>query len=192
MRMDGKSYPVSGRCPVVSIIPKSFLFILITFLNTAGFGQSSYQALTKIDNIVHQIDSLSIKSQYTFYLNKMDKKFDGVKETWNYTMRDGKVIVFQIRYVQDSTEFIEVYYLNKGFLIYSEEYETLYYSSTGVDEIIWGGIYYFVSNTLKQRVTLGDKKMKDEYWNPETETLMRFHRRFIELQENIPLTAKRY
>jgi hypothetical protein len=192
MRAQRKSCLVSGRCSVVSKLANPFATLLIIFFSATGFSQSTYQALTKIDNIVHQIDSLSIKSQYTFYLNKMDKKFDGVKETWHYTMRDGKVIVFQIRYVQDSTEFTEIYYLNKGFLIYSEEYETLYYRSTGIDEIKWGGIYYFVSNNLKQRVTLGEKKIRDEYWNPETETLTRFHRRFTELQENIPLTAKRY
>ncbi|HET9276620.1 MAG TPA: hypothetical protein VFN95_00490, partial [Flavitalea sp.] len=117
------------------------------------------------------------------------KKFDGVKETWHYTMRDGKVIVFQIRYVVDSIEYTEIYYLNKGDLICSEEYETVYYRNTGDEDIKWGGIYYFVSNNLKQRVTLGHKKSRS-FWNPESETLSRFQRRFSELRENIPLTAK--
>ena len=104
-------------------------------------------------------------------------------------MRDGKVIVFQIRYVVDSMEYSEIYYLNKGDLIYSEEYETIYYTNKGDDEIKWGGIYYFVSNNLKQRVTLGRKRSRS-FWNPESETLSRFQRRLSELKENIPLTAK--
>lgn len=142
--------------------------------------------------MVHQIDSLANKTQITFYLNKIDKKFNGVKETWNYTMRDGKVVVFQVRYILDSTEFSEVYYLNKGQLMYTEEYETIYYNSTGDDEIKWGGIYYFVSNSLRQGVTLGEKKRKHNSWNPEAETLIRFQKRFFELQENLPLTARNY
>jgi len=153
-------------------------------------GQSNYQVLSKIDFTVQQTDSLANKSQRTFYLNKMDKKFDGIKETWHYTLRDGKIIVFQVRYVVDSLEYTEVYYLSKGDLIYSEEYETIYYKATGEDDIKWGGIYYFVSNNLKQRVTLGNKKSKHDRWNPETETLIRFQRRLSELKQHIPLTAR--
>ena len=145
------------------------------------FSQSNYQILAKIDDKVQQADSLSTKSQRTFYLNKIDKKFDGVKETWNYTMHEGKVTVFQVRYVIDSIEFTEIYYVDKGRLIYSEEYETIYYNSSGDDEIKWGGIYYFVSNNLKQRVTLGSKRSKYLHWNAESETLSRFERRFSEL-----------
>lgn len=180
------------HCKQYQRIVKLFVFILSLFSCSIGFTQTNYQVLTRIDNLVHQIDSLANKTQTTFYLNKIDKKFNGVKETWHYTMRDGKVAVFQVRYILDSTEFIEVYYLNRGQLIYTEEYETIYYSSTGDDEIKWGGIYYFVSNSLKQGVTLGDKKRKYEYWNPETETLVRFQKRFSELQENIPLTARTF
>lgn len=163
--------------------------VLVWLAGYSSFSQSNYQVLTRIDNFVELADSLSNKSQRTFYLNKIDKNYDGIKETWHYTMRDGKVIVFQVRYVLDSTEYSEIYYLNKGSLVYSEEYETIYYKSTGDDEIKWGGIYYFVSNNLKQRVTLGKRQSKYFSWNPESETLSRFERRYSELQENIPLTA---
>jgi lipopolysaccharide export LptBFGC system permease protein LptF len=190
MRVKGAISPVSGRCLHVSTMFKIFLTIISVFISPYIFSQSNYQVLSKIDNIVQQTDSLSNKSQRTFYLNKIDKKYNGVKETWHYTMRDGKVVVFQIRYVLDSTEFTEIYYINKGDLIYSEEYETMYYTVTGDDEIKWGGIYYFVGNNLKQRVTLGNKKSKYFQWNPESETLSRFERRFSELQQNIPLTSK--
>ena len=189
MRVEGAFSPDSGRVLHVSSLRKAFVTIVSIFITISAFSQSNYQALARIDNIVQQIDSLANKSQTTFYLNKIDKKFDGVKETWHYTMRDGKVIVFQIRYVVDSIEYTEIYYLNKGDLICSEEYETVYYRNTGDEEIKWGGIYYFVSNNLKQRVTLGHKKSRS-FWNPESETLSRFQRRFSELRENIPLTAK--
>ena len=189
MRVKDALSPDSGRCLHVSGGLKIFLTIVTVFISIVVSGQSNYQLLSRIDNIVQQTDSLSNKSQRTFYLNKIDKKFDGVKETWHYTMRDGKVIVFQIRYVVDSIEYSEIYYLNKGDLIYSEEYETIYYTNKGDDEIKWGGIYYFVSNNLKQRVTLGRKRSRS-FWNPESETLSRFQRRLSELKENIPLTAK--
>ena len=189
MRVNGIVPPVIGDRFHVSNMIKGFITVISLFFFTSVRSQSNYQALAKIDNIVQQIDSLSDKSQRTFYLNKIDKKFNGVKETWHYTLRDGKVIVFQIRYVVDSIEYSEIYYLNKGDLIYSEEYETVYYSNTSNDEIKWGGIYYFVSNNLKQRVTLGKTKSRS-FWNPESETLSRFQRRFSELQDNIALTAK--
>jgi hypothetical protein len=189
MRVKGAVSPNFGRCLDVSSGLKVFITIVSVLISISASSQSNYYTLSRIDNLVQQIDSLSNKSQRTFYLNKIDKKFDGVKETWHYTLRDGKVIVFQVRYVLDSVEYTEIYYLNKGDLMYSEEYETIYYRNTGDDEIKWGGIYYFVSNNLKQRVTLGHKKSRS-FWNPESETLSRFQRRFSELQQNIPLTAK--
>lgn len=192
MRSKEALIPASGKCSDARRLVKLLALIVAAFIltNSSGYGQSNYQALTKIDNLVQQIDSLSHKTQITFYLNKIRNKFDGVKETWHYTMRDGKVVVFQVRYILDSTEFTEVYYLNRGALMYFEEYETVYYSSSGDDEIKWGGIYYFVSNSLKQGVTLGDRTRKFRMWNAEVETLTRFQRRFSELQENIALTAK--
>jgi len=189
MRVKKTIFLLPVTTPYASWILKSLIFILSIFNCTVSFSQSNYQVLSKIDFIVQSTDSLANKSQRTFYLNKINKKFDGIKETWHYTLRDGKVIVFQIRFVIDSTEFTEIYYLNKNDLIYSEEYETLYFTS-GEDEIKWGGIYYFVSNNLKQRVTLGQKKSKYQHWNAESETLIRFQRRFNELQENIPLTSR--
>ena len=165
--------------------------IVALTISQSAFNQSRYDWRANIDQVIHETDSLSLQSQRTFYLNKIDKNYDGIKETWHYTMRDGKVIVFQVRYLLDSVEYSEIYYLNKGSLVYSEEYETVYYRGTGDDEIKWGGIYYFVSNNLRQRTTLGKKKSKYFAWNPESETLTRFERRYSELRENIPLTAGR-
>jgi hypothetical protein len=192
MRVTETFLPACGRCGDVSHLIKLITFITVLLFPSSSYCQSNYQVLTRIDNLVEEIDSVANKSQITFYLNKISKKFDGVKETWHYTLRDGKVLVFQVRYVIDSLEFTEVYYLNKGNLIYSEEYETIFYTAGNDDEIKWGGIYYFVSNSLRQRVTLGDRRKKYDSWNPETETLTRFQRRFSELQENIPLTARNY
>lgn len=169
---------------------RSFFVTICFFSWSICVGQSNYQVLARIDDIVQETDKIANKSQKTFYLNKIDKKYDGIKETWNYTMQDGKIAVFQVRYVKDSIEFTEIYYLNKGQLIYSEEYETVYFTASGDDEIKWGGIYYFVSNNLRQRVTLGKKNPPYLHWNIEAETLARFQRRFSELRENLPLTAK--
>jgi hypothetical protein len=182
-RNRGKRWQI--KCTLIVIF-----FTVIMLVGTAGFSQSNYHLLSRIDNIVQQADSLANKSQKTFYLNKIHNVFDGVKETWNYTMVNGRVIVFQVRYVLDSIEYIEIYYLNKGTLVYSEEYETVYYTSTGDDEIKWGGIYYFVSNVVKQGVTLGDKRRRNQFWNNGHDTFARFQRRFSELQQNIPLTAR--
>lgn len=188
--LKGMTKPAIGSCLDVSI--GKFLAVALALLSFASvFPQSNYQVLERIDHIVQQTDSLSNRSQRTFYLNKIDKQFDGVKETWNYTLRDGRVIVFQVRYIVDSVEFMEVYYLDRGQLIYSEEYETVFYGASGDDDIKWGGIYYFVSNNLKQRVTLGHKRTRYYNWNIEAETLSRFQRRYAELRENIPLTAKK-
>ena len=118
MRGNGALSPNYGRCLQVSSGLQLYLTILCILLSISVFSQSNYQVLSRIDNIVEQTDSLSNKSQKTFYLNKIDKKFNGVKETWHYTIRDGKVIVFQVRYVVDSIEYSEIYYLNKGDLIY--------------------------------------------------------------------------
>lgn len=181
--------PTPGRSLHVSVEKFCIAFIALLIATNVN-GQSNYQHLERIDYIVQQTDSLANKLQRTFYLNKIDKRFDGVKETWNYTLRDGKVAVFQVRYVIDSVEYMEVYYLDRGQLILSEEYETVYYNATGADDIKWGGIYYFVSNNLRQRVTLGRKRPAYLHWNIEAETLSRFRKRYSELRENIPLTAK--
>src|SRR5687768_138059 len=109
MRVKVALSPSSGRCLHVSSRLKIFLTIIPVFISIVVSVQSNYQLLDRIDNIVEQTDSLSNKSQRTFYLNKIDRKFDGVKETWHYTMRDGKVIVFQVRYVIDSIEYTEIY-----------------------------------------------------------------------------------
>ena len=189
-RESGKR-PLARKSPVLKpiIIPLFFLvsFIPLSTQSQYNYRQYDYKVLAAIDDLVQEIDSLSLRSQKTFHLNKVDKGFNGVKETWHYTMRDGKVAVFQVRYVIDSTEFTEVYYIDKGTLIYSEEYETMYYQSTGDDEIKWGGIYYFVRSGLRQRTTLGDKKIRRHNWNPEMETLARFERRFLELKENMTM-----
>lgn len=188
MNLRGKVYHRLYSFPALLI--RCFLLLISLSFYVMTFGQGNYQVLARIDDIVQETDKIADKSQKTFYLNKIDNKYYGIKETWNYTLQDGKIAVFQVRYVKDSVEFIEIYYLNKGQLIYSEEYETVYFTASGDDEIKWGGIYYFVSNSLKQRVTLGKKSSGALHWNVEAETLSRFQRRFSELRENIPLTAK--
>src|SRR4249919_2161653 len=83
---------------------------------------------SRIDEKVKWADSLSLRSQKIFYLNKFLKDNRPVKETWYYTLVDGKIIIFEVKYVADSIEYSEIYYLDNGRLICMEEYEVPYLS----------------------------------------------------------------
>jgi hypothetical protein len=139
---------------------------------------------TDIDKTVQQIDSLSLKSQRTFYVDNLLGHNRWVKETWYYTVSNGKVVIFQVRYLIDSTEYTEIYYMHKDRLICMEEYETSYLTLYD-DEIQRGAIFYFVSNTLRQFVTLGAGTPFDDRTDMEYESLTKFHQRYEILQKNI-------
>jgi hypothetical protein len=78
-----------------------------------------------------------------------------------------------------------VYYLNRGNLICSEEYEKINYSYLE-DELRWGGIYYYESSTPKHVVTLGRKNM-NRFISPEALALNRFGKRYSELKRHLPM-----
>ena len=160
------------------------IYILFFSLSLAGFGQRNFRSTYNIDLAVQQTDSLFNKSQKIFYLSKPFHKDRWIKETWYYTIKDDKVNVFQVQYVVDSTEFTETYYLNNDRLIYSEEFETVYYSDYE-DEMTWGRICYFINRELRQLKTCGRKKIKYPEWDAATETLTRFDERFAELKKNL-------
>jgi hypothetical protein len=184
MSVAGMIYPESGKCVEIKRKIKFPLCILFFFLSLAAFGQSNFRSTYNIDLAVQQTDSLFNKSQKIFYLNKPFPKDMLIKETWYYTIKDGKVNVFQVQYIIDSTEFIETYYLNNDRLIYSEEFETVYYSDYE-DEMTYGRICYFINRELRQVKTLGRKKVKYQEWGTATETLTRFDERFAELKMNL-------
>lgn len=137
-------------------------------------------------NYVEKTDSLIDKSQKTFYLEKFLKDNYIYKETWRYSLNGGRIVFFQVDYILDSTEFTEVYYLNKGRLICSEEYEKINYSYLE-DELKWGGIYYFQSSIPKHVVTVGRKDFNRRNMNPELVVLNRFEKRYSELKRHIPM-----
>src|SRR5688572_7799031 len=100
-----------GKFTTTSRTLKLYLFLISFFICTLSFSQSNYSQMSQIDFIVQETDSLAVKSQKTFHLNKFIHTDRPYKETWHYTERKGKVAVFQIRYMLDLTEYIEVYYL---------------------------------------------------------------------------------
>src|SRR5689334_21719457 len=91
------------------------LFALLTCCQLA-FSQYRHDWRTDADKIIERCDSLSLKSQQTFIVRNVirtDRSFKNdidVRETWHYTMHKGKVIIFDVRYLVDSTEYIENYY----------------------------------------------------------------------------------
>ena len=91
----------------------------------------------------------------------------------------------------DSTEFTEVYYLNRGHLVCSEEYEKVNYSLRE-DELKWGGIYYFESSVPKHVVTLGKRRFNRSYNNPGIDALTRFGARYSELKRHLPMLPAGY
>jgi hypothetical protein len=154
-------------------------------------GQSRMDWKSHIDFLVEQTDSLSMKSQKTFYLPKIvrvDRTFKNdqtIKETWNYTVSEGKVVIFQIRYVIDHREYTEIYYLNNERLICMENYETPYLA-TYVDEVRKGEIFFLVDNNVKQYIKFGNTRSEHSpYWNAEIACLSKFQERFTELRRNI-------
>src|SRR5688572_30071487 len=100
--------------------------VLILFLSTLLNSAFTQRSLVELRSIVEEADSLSTKSQKIFYLYKIGPKNSSQKETWHYTMKNGRPVMFEVRYYKDSTEVTEVYYLKNRQLICSEEYETMY------------------------------------------------------------------
>ncbi len=169
--------------------PRWLLFLLIFSTRFESYSQHGNDWRTNIDILVERSDSLSLRSQKTFHLSRIlrnDKSFrndDVINETWHYTLNQGKVIIFQIRYVVDSSEFTESYYLNNGRVICMEQYESEYYSYD--DNIIWGKVFFFVNNTLKLHVTVGKNKKGDRNSDPQYDSLQLFAKRYSQLQENL-------
>lgn len=164
------------------VICSIFLFLV----PIASFSQASSSVLTELYDYVERTDSQLDKAQKTFYLEKFLANDHNYKEAWRYLMNGDRIVYFEVVYAIDSTEFTEVYYLNRGNLVCSEEYETLNYSQLE-DELKWGGIFYFHSAIPRHVVTLGKRDMKNRFTNPETLALTRFEKRFSELKRHLPM-----
>src|SRR5690242_12815307 len=109
----------------------------------------------RLDARIDEIDSLSLKSQTTFYSTKYITADEPYKETWHYTMKDGKVVFIEIRYVIEHREFTETYYLDRNRMICMEVYE-MPFLAYYVDQIKRGQMAFFVGNTLKLNVVFGN------------------------------------
>jgi len=176
--------PIRSRWYPTRRIIQVYLVGISLFFSMGAFSQSRYDWRMNIDQIIHQTDSLSLKSQRTFYLNKILRKDEPLKETWYYTVHNGNIIVFEVRYRVDSLEFTETYYLNRGRLICMELYETAFLSYYE-DEIKHGEVFFFEHDMLVQYVTVGNGSMANAIRDPQYEPLRRFYKRYIELQKNI-------
>lgn len=144
---------------------------------------------TQIDEKVQKADSLSLKSQKVFYLNKFLKDNRPVKETWYYTLHDGKLLIFEVKYVADSIEYSEIYYLDNSRLICMEEYEVPYLS-VYADQVKRGAAMFFDNENLRQYVVTGRMKPNSQ-WSRSYESLHRFEERFTELKKTIQYEPRR-
>jgi len=161
-----------------------FLSIVALIIYSGAFTQNRYDWRVNIDQVIHETDSLSLKSQRTFYLNKILRKDEPLKETWYYTVHNNNIIVFEVRYRIDSLEYTETYYMNRGRLICMELYETDFLSYYE-DEIRHGEVFFFDHDMLIQYVTVGNGLVDMSFRDPQYEPLRRFYKRYIELQKNI-------
>jgi len=167
--------------------------ILITFFIIPYFlfSQSNTARIRDLYRYVEQTDSLADRSTKNFYLEKFLKDGYNYRETWRYLSNGTRIIFFQVDYILDSTEFTEVYYLNRGNLVCSEEYEKVNYSMRE-DALRWGGIYYFESSVPKHVVTIGRRKFNRPDMNPGIDALTRFDKRFTELKKHLPMLPREY
>jgi len=163
-------------------------FLLFSYFSVA---QSGYNKLIGIDRYVSEADSLSFRSQTSFRLTKFLKDDLSYLEHWHYSEERGRIVIFQISYIIDSIEFSEVYYVDRGKLVCSEEYEKINHSFFE-DELRWGGIYYFNGSTPLKMVSLGKRTggvrrqgMTGE--DPAGEALDRFKKRYNELLKHVPM-----
>lgn len=161
----------------------SLIFFCAPFISRS---QVNSNRLSDLYHFVEMTDSLVDKSEKTFYLEKFLKDDFNYREKWSYIMIGGKVNFFQVDYLLDSTEYTEVYYLQRGNLVCFEEYEKVNYTYTE-DELKWGGIYYFQGSFPKHVVTLGRKDFSNRRVNPETVVFIRFEKRYSELKRHLPM-----
>ena len=172
---------------------KLLILPCLVFSTLTVCSQSRYDWKSQIDYLVEQTDSLSMKSQKTFYLPKIvrvDRSFKNdleVKETWNYTLNRGRVIIFQVRYVVEHREYTEIYYVNHDQLICMENYEAPYLASY-VDQVRKGEIFFLVDNTVRQYTKFGNKKTNEPepLWGAEYDCLTKFQKRYSELKKYMP------
>jgi len=158
---------------------KLLLSVVTIIIHHALPGQTTAYAFTKekIDSIVSKTDSVVSLKHKVFNLKKQYKG-KVYTEKWSY-LRDAKhLLFFRINYTIDSTDYEEVYYLDKGALVFASEKEVMRFPSMDpVDSIGWSGFFYFSEHKLLFQSTLGHGKSEMDNWNPEKEVRVRFSKR---------------
>jgi hypothetical protein len=167
------------------LLPYQIFLFLIFLAPLCVVAQNEHNWRTVTDALMSEADSLALKSQVTFHLEKLLKADQSYKETWHYTEKKGKVIFFQIHYMIESTEFTESYYLNSdGKLICMEQVQAPF-AHTYVDEVIRGERFFLVENAIKEHVTFGKQKFDTKNFpDASIDCLTRFDKRLEELVKN--------
>lgn len=143
---------------------------------------------SRIDELVHKADSLSLVSQQTFHINKFLSDDRPIRETWHYTVSEGRVVIFEIHYFVDTIEYLEVYYLDRDQVVCTEQY-VIEYPEQQDDRIRWGAVGFFQGPSVKQFVTMG--AVPDEYSRLSSYDLWsRFKSRYRELTAQRTLQEK--
>lgn len=170
--------------PRTGWLPVAFILLLLLKSQT---GKSQYDWRSYIDTRIQFTDSLALKTQRAFFLTKYLRNNDSYKENWYYTKQGDRIIVFEIRYMLDSVEYNEIYYLDQEQPICVERYETIY-SPNYEDDLKRGEVLLFRYRQLKQYVTVG---MEDQYFqrwsDPAYTGLQRFATRYTELKRHLPI-----
>ena len=164
-----------------------FVILSVSLYPGVTIAQHNPGRLTQLYRYVEETDSLISRSQKTFYLEKFLKDDHNYRETWRYSINGDKVVFFQVDYIIDSTEFTEVYYLKRGNLVCSEEYEKVNYTLFE-DKLKYGSICYFESAMPTQVVTLGSSNHRHKpNFSGSDLALVRFSKRFSELKRHLPM-----
>jgi len=167
---------------------EKFIFLslaLVIICHVDGAAQSRFNWRTVTDAAMEEADSLALKSQVTFHLEKFLKNDEAYKETWHYTEKLSKIVFFQVHYLISSTEFTESYYLNNdGALICMEQVQAPYLHYY-VDEVIRGERYFLVDDKIVELMSFGQEKFDTRNFpDASVDCLTRFSKRFDELQKN--------
>ncbi len=142
---------------------------------------------SRIDRVVEKADSLAMRSQLTFYLNKFIQNDRPVRETWHYTVSNGDVVVFEVHYFIDTIEKMEAYYLDREQVVCMEEYE-ICWPRQEEDKIVKGIVCFFDAQMIRQSIFMGAKSKREAL--SDTDPYLRFRRRFRELNETRTLLEK--
>ncbi|MEO6915926.1 MAG: hypothetical protein ABI151_09990 [Chitinophagaceae bacterium] len=167
----------------------SMCLLAVLAVSETGFSQYRFDWRSDVDRIIERSDSLSLKSQKTFVVRnviRVDRSFKNdidIRETWHYTIHKGKVVIFDIRYLVDSTEYIENYYLNDNRLICIENYATEFYNPTDAN-FLSGEVLFIVNEQVKLQVSTGQKKNSLTAWRIARRPVEKFQERYAELKRN--------